>query len=114
LERLRAEYDYVLIDAPPMLAVGDAMILSTRVDAMFVVVRLAQTDRQTLRDFARGIKASPATKLGFVLTGVEAREMYGGANYGYTGTPGTAAEDEPPTLREVEPSSATQVQTSRR
>ena len=52
LERLRAEYDYVLIDAPPILAVGDAMTISTRVDAMFVVVRLGQTDRQTLRDWA--------------------------------------------------------------
>ena len=115
LERLRADYDYVLIDAPPMLAVGDAMTISTRVDAMFVVVRLGQTDRQTLRDFGRGIMASPATKLGFVLTGVEARDMYGGgANYGYTGTLGMATEDEPPTLREVAPSSAAQVKPSRR
>ena len=56
------------------------MTLSTRVDAIFAVVRLGQTDRQTLRDFGRGLKASPATKLGFVLTGVEAREMYGGRN----------------------------------
>ncbi len=103
LERLRAEHDYVLIDAPPLLAVGDAMTLSTRVDAMFAVVRLGQTDRQTLRDFGRGIKASPAAKLGFVLTGVEAREMYGGSNYGYLGSQATPSVEEPPTLREVGP-----------
>ena len=114
LERLRAEYDYVLIDAPPILAVGDAMTISTRVDAMFAIVRLGQTDRQTLRDFARGIHSSPAVKLGFVLTGVEAREMYGAGNYGYVAARGSQDGQEQPTLREVGQSDAARLKTSRR
>jgi capsular exopolysaccharide synthesis family protein len=102
LERLRSEHDLVLVDAPPMLAVGDAMTISTRVDGMFAVVRLGHTDRAMLRDFSRGLHASPAHKLGFVLTGVEARDMYGGANYGYVrDRPPTSESDERSTLRDV-------------
>jgi capsular exopolysaccharide synthesis family protein len=102
LERLRAEHDFVLVDAPPLLAVGDAITISTRVDAMFALVRLGLTDRQMLRDFSRALRTIPTHKLGFVLTGVETREMYGGANYGYLRDRPTP-EGPLPTLRDVSP-----------
>ncbi|MFB9733386.1 polysaccharide biosynthesis tyrosine autokinase [Ornithinimicrobium kibberense] len=38
LERLSAEFDYVLIDGPPLLAVTDGAILSTMTDGALVVV----------------------------------------------------------------------------
>jgi len=108
LDRLVAEHDLVLIDAPPLLAVGDAATISTRVDAMVPIVRLGHTDRQMLRDFSRGLRASPVHKLGFVLTGVELREMYGGVNYGYLkDRPATEEQPEPPpTLRDASASQA--------
>ena len=85
LAELRGDFDYVLIDSPPLLTVSDAATLSTRVDALFVVVRLGLVNRSMLRDLARVLSAVPATKLGFVLTGVEAGEQYG---YGrYAGAP---------------------------
>ncbi|MGD8199118.1 polysaccharide biosynthesis tyrosine autokinase [Ornithinimicrobium sp. W1679] len=38
LERLDTEFDYVIIDAPPLLAVTDAAVLSTLTDGAIVVV----------------------------------------------------------------------------
>jgi capsular exopolysaccharide synthesis family protein len=73
----------VLIDAPPLLEVGDAMTLSSRVDAMLIVTRLEHLHRNTLRELARTLEQCPAQKLGFVLTGVEERNGYG-YGYGYT------------------------------
>ena len=70
----------VLIDAPPLLEVGDAMTLSNRVDAMLIVTRLEHLHRHTLRELARTLEQCPAHKLGFVLTGVEEGKGYG---YGY-------------------------------
>jgi tyrosine-protein kinase len=83
LARLRDEMDYVLVDAPPLLTVSDAAALSTRVDAIMVVVRLGIVNRPMLRDLARELDASPAPKLGFVLTGADAGELYGAGTYTY-------------------------------
>jgi non-specific protein-tyrosine kinase len=79
--------DFVLVDAPPLLTVSDAATLSTRVDAIIVVVRLGVVNRPMLRDLAREIDASPAPKLGFILTGAGPTELYGMGAYGYRGKP---------------------------
>ena len=83
LAELRSDHDLVLVDAPPMLSVVDAMTLSTRVDAVFAVVRLGVANRPMLEDLARSLERSPATKLGFVLTGSDDRKVYGSPGYGY-------------------------------
>jgi capsular exopolysaccharide synthesis family protein len=83
LQQLRSDHEFVLVDAPPLLSVGDAMILSTRVDAMFAVVRIGNASRPMLKDLARGLAASPAAKLGFVVTGVDEHKLYGTSAYGY-------------------------------
>lgn len=101
LEQLRRANDYVLIDAPPMLAVGDPMVISTRVDAVLTVVRLGVANRPMLRDLARSLDASPAHKLGFVLTGADPRDAYGGAGYGYYTRRGRPEKDASTSLREV-------------
>ncbi len=65
-----------------MLEVGDAMTLSARVDAVFVVVRLGSFDSRSLTELARSLETVPAPKLGFVLTNVDRRHAYGGRVYG--------------------------------
>ncbi len=79
---LRKRFDFVLIDAPPILAVGDAVLLSVLADALFVVVRLDTIDRPALRDLSRALKSCQCPKLGFVQTNVEPKELYGTAQYG--------------------------------
>jgi polysaccharide biosynthesis transport protein len=83
LSELRDRADLVLIDAPPLLQVGDAMSLTARVDALFVVTRLKILRRPILSELARVIEACPAEKLGFVLTGARHEEGYGYAGYHY-------------------------------
>ena len=77
LDELREGADFVLVDSPPLLAVSDALTLSTRVDAVLVVVRLGIVDRPILRELARQLDVSPARKLGFVLAGGNMPEGYG-------------------------------------
>jgi capsular exopolysaccharide synthesis family protein len=80
LRQLGESHDVVLIDAPPLLVVSDALTLGARVDAVVVVVRLYVMDRDTLEQLARALDSVPSTKLGYVLTGAEMPEGYG---YGY-------------------------------
>ena len=81
LGTLAEHFDYVLIDAPPMLVVGDAMTLSATTDAMIVVARLGVVHRGMLRELARLLETCPADKLGYVIAGAELVEHYG---YGYS------------------------------
>jgi tyrosine-protein kinase len=77
LEDLRKLFDAVVIDTPPVLHVGDPMSLSTHVDAMVVVCRIDLLRRPVLTELRRKLDASPAEKLGFVLTGAESEDGYG-------------------------------------
>jgi len=47
LERLKAEFDTVLIDSPPMLQIPDARVLGRMADAVILVVRAGQTSRDS-------------------------------------------------------------------
>lgn len=95
LDQLAAEFEFVFVDAPPLLAVDDAMTLSAKVDAMFVVTRLTMVQRPLLHELGRQLRNCPAEKLGFVLTGAELGEGYWyGYAYGYT--PAKAERGEQP------------------
>jgi succinoglycan biosynthesis transport protein ExoP len=84
LRFVRDRADIVLVDAPPLLKVGDALALSARVDALVVVTRLNVLRRGMLAELARLLAASPAEKLGFVATDPAGDEGYGyGYGYGY-------------------------------
>jgi len=83
LSELRERADLVLVDAPPLLQVGDAVTLTGRVDALFVVTRLKTLRRAVLKELSRVLDASPGEKLGFVLTGAKFEEGYGYAGYHY-------------------------------
>jgi polysaccharide biosynthesis transport protein len=81
LDDLRERADLVLVDAPPLLQVGDAINLAARVDALFLVTRLRTMRRAILKELARVLESCPAAKLGFVLTGAKFEEGYGYAAY---------------------------------
>lgn len=84
LDRLAGLYDLVLIDAPPALAASDALSLSTRVDAVFVVTRLSSARRPAIGELAAILKIMPARKLGFVSTG---ERLANAGYYGYGDQP---------------------------
>jgi tyrosine-protein kinase len=84
LAHLRERADIVLIDSPPVLHVGDAMTLSTKVDGIMLVTRMKVVRRQTLNELARQLSTVPSPVLGFVVTGAGEEEGYGyGYGYGY-------------------------------
>jgi tyrosine-protein kinase len=82
LAQLRERYDLVLIDAPPLLRVGDGIALSARVDALIVVTRLNILRRPMLTELRRVLHTLPAQQLGYVVTGAHLDDGY---TYGYGG-----------------------------
>ncbi len=73
----------VLIDAPPLLSLGDALALTAKVDALFVVSRLKVVKRNLVDELKRVLGTCRAHKLGFVVTGAKLDSSY---RYGYGGS----------------------------
>jgi Mrp family chromosome partitioning ATPase len=81
LRQLEERADIVLIDAPPMLHVGDAMALTAKVDALILVSRLNVLRRPMIAELRRMLSTAPAVALGFVLTGAHLEDSYEAVGY---------------------------------
>ena len=83
IEKLRAENDFVLIDAPPLLPVADASALAVHVDGVLLTVRYGSTKKTQLERAAASLDHVGATTLGVVINMVprQAEEVGGGYNY---------------------------------
>jgi capsular exopolysaccharide synthesis family protein len=100
LGELRGRADIVLIDAPPMLPVTDAMMLGAKVDGVIVVARARLASRPHMVALARALDACAAPTLGFLFTGVSVSEEneyggyvgVGGAGLSQTRTPSRERE----------------------
>lgn len=66
LAELRDQYDHLVVDTPPTLSVTDAVVLSTRADAVVLVIRSSQTTKPALRR-ARDILAQVNARVAGVL-----------------------------------------------
>ena len=79
LEQLhQREVDYVLIDAPPLLVVGDAGALASSVDGLVLLASIGKARRPILRNVRDALNSLPCRKIGVVVVGerVEHRQYY--------------------------------------
>jgi polysaccharide biosynthesis transport protein len=67
LRRLEARFDYVIIDAPPLLPVTDAAVLSSMVDGTVLVVGAGTTKREELAKSLATLEHVKGRVLGLVL-----------------------------------------------
>ncbi len=71
LAELRSQYDHVVIDTPPTLPVTDAVIMSTRADAVILVIRAGRTTKQALRQACETLAQVSAKLSGVLLNAVD-------------------------------------------
>jgi capsular exopolysaccharide synthesis family protein len=70
LSQLRAQFDYVVVDSSPLLAVTDAAILAADADSVLITARYGHTTREQLTHAVRTLGDVGASLLGaiFVMT----------------------------------------------
>lgn len=83
LQRAREDYDAVIFDSPPVLAVTDATILAGRIDGVVMVVRAGQTHRKAALDALRQLRRVGAQLLGVVMNDADGNGRYGTKYDGY-------------------------------
>jgi capsular exopolysaccharide synthesis family protein len=76
LSQLAEDYDHILIDSPPIIAVTDAVVLSSAVDGV-ILVTSKQTPRQQVKAAVSRLRYTRAKVFGIVLN------MVGPMDYSY-------------------------------
>ena len=87
LSELRAQFDYVIVDSTPLLAVTDATILAAGSDGVLLISRFGQTKRDQLTHAVGNLESVGAPLLGAVFTMLPTRGSSAYSyNYSYYGT----------------------------
>jgi capsular exopolysaccharide synthesis family protein len=68
LSRVQTQYDVVILDAPPVLAVSDPVVLSRMADAIVFVIRWRHTSKEAVASALQALHAESAPVVGAVLS----------------------------------------------
>ncbi|WP_281966986.1 GumC family protein [Roseovarius nanhaiticus] len=85
LDTLRAKYDYIIIDTPPVLAVPDARVIGQSVDAIIYTVKWDSTTHRMVREGLKSFESVNLRPSGLVLGQISGRGI---KKYGYGDTYG--------------------------
>ena len=82
VEKLSAQYDYILIDTPPVNVVTDCCIIANHLDGVLLLARQGRTRKEGIKQAVNQLKLTEAKLLGYVLNGVtvKTKSYY---RYGY-------------------------------
>lgn len=89
LKSAEEEFDLVLVDTPPILAVSDPCIAAQRTDAMILVLRLAKNRRTAAKKATELIQTNNIPVIGVVCNGTDAAAD----GYNYRATYGSYAPE---------------------
>ena len=84
VDQLEHEWDMVLFDSPPIVAVTDASMISGEIDAIAMVVKAGSTDRSAVDRALDTIKNVKAPLIGVILNGANPETLAGKYSYYYS------------------------------
>ena len=84
LDQLSEQFDLVLIDTPPVLAVTDAVLIGRRVGTRFMLVRSGKHPMREIEQAIKHVEHAGMSLAGFVFNDImPKRSMYGYGSYKY-------------------------------
>lgn len=83
LEVLGREYDYVLIDTPPILPVTDAAVMAAKVDGVIMLTAWERISPEVAREAKNRLMQAGANIIGAILNRVKVMSRSNAYGYGY-------------------------------
>jgi capsular exopolysaccharide synthesis family protein len=83
LDVIRSQYDFVIVDTPPLLVVTDPCVVAPRVDGVILAIRLTKNGRPFAERSKEILSSLGANVLGVVVNGVGSPAGAGKYGYGY-------------------------------
>lgn len=75
IKELESEYDYIILDTPPVNVVADSLSFIKNTDGAILVIREGKTSYPEIENVLMKYRYAKANILGFVLNGVSVKEM---------------------------------------
>ncbi len=76
MQKLRDEYDFILLDCPPVLQISDYIHVSKVCDGVLFVVKYGKTKRSQVKEAATLLKKDNINVIGTVMTFVDRSDPY--------------------------------------
>lgn len=83
IEKMRPQYDYILIDCPPIEIVADTQIIEKFIDRTIFVVRAGLLEKSMVPEIDNLYKQQKLKNMSVVLNGTESASGRYGSRYGY-------------------------------
>ena len=83
LKKLEQDWDMILFDSPPLVAVTDATMVSKEIDQIVIVVKVGQTDKKAFSHTINALRNVGAPLGGVILNAVTSKNTYGSYYYYY-------------------------------
>ena len=83
IKDVKENFDLILFDSPPIIAVTDAAILSTKIDALILVIKAHQTQKNAIKRAKNLLDKVNANIMGCLLNSVNVDRAYGSYYYYY-------------------------------
>ena len=71
MNQVKAKYDYIILDTPPIIPVTDAGLIGAQADGVIMVVQASRTQRGVVKHSEGLLKQAQAKILGYILTNVQ-------------------------------------------
>ena len=83
LEKLKEQFDYVLVDAPPIMPVTDAAVIAGKVDGVILLIEAGSVSPNVAKEAKARMEQGGGHILGVVLNKVDVASRHYGYGYGY-------------------------------
>jgi capsular exopolysaccharide synthesis family protein len=83
IDRLKREYDLLVVDSPPLGAVTDSLLIAETTDEVVYVCRFNRALRKHIRLYIKALRQGKNEILGIVLNGLSSRRIEYYSNYRY-------------------------------
>jgi polysaccharide biosynthesis transport protein len=83
IDELRGEFDYIVIDAPPLLPVVDALALATVADKVLLIIEWGRTRTASISEAFKVLRPEAHRVAGIVLNKVDLNQLQRDGYHGY-------------------------------